>query len=199
MTETTANIAVVLATASTIVFLIPQIRKLITTGDSAGVSTTWAALGLVSNIGWFVYMFSQARWIALAAPSFTTIFYAVTLWALARTGRSLNRGLAIGLGWAGALSLIAVQGGWTALGVVLGLTYAVMVAPSIWAAYRTPDPSGVSPATWSIGAIEGMLWGTYGLFHLDPGIITFGVVQILASLLILTRYYATRRPVSQPA
>ena len=49
MNQTLAYVAVVAATVGTIAFLVPQISKLIRTGDSAGVSTTWAALGLVTK------------------------------------------------------------------------------------------------------------------------------------------------------
>jgi len=198
MTETTANVAVILATVSTVVFLLPQIAKLKRTGDSAGVSTTWAALGFVSNVGWFTYMISQSRWYAVVAPLSTFIFYAVALRALAGTGRDLRNATVIAVGWSLVLGGVAVGGGWTTLGVVLGLTYAAMVTPSIWTAYRSRKPSGVSAGTWWIGSVEALLWGLYGLYHMDPGIITFGTVQLTASALMLTRYYTTRRLVLEP-
>jgi len=198
MTETTANVAVILATVSTVVFLLPQIAKLKRTGDSSGVSTTWAALGFVSNVGWFTYMISQSRWYAVVAPLSTFIFYAVALRALAGTGRDLRNATVIAVGWSLVLGGVAVGGGWTTLGVVLGLTYAAMVTPSIWTAYRSRKPSGVSAGTWWIGSVEALLWGLYGLYHMDPGIITFGTVQLMASALMLTRYYTTRRLVLEP-
>ena len=198
MTETAANVAVILATISTVVFLLPQIAKLKRTGDSEGVSTTWAALGFVSNVGWLSYMISQARWYAVVAPISTFIFYGLVLRGLARSGRDLQRAITTGILWLLALAGVGLVGGWTSLGVVLGLTYAAMVAPSIWTAYRTTNPSGVAPGTWWIGSVEAVLWGLYGLYHMDPGIITFGTVQLMASALMLTRYYTTRRLVLEP-
>lgn len=65
MNQTLVNVAAVAATVGTIAFLVPQISKLIRTGDSAGVSTTWAALGLVTNAGWFAYMINQNLWVAI--------------------------------------------------------------------------------------------------------------------------------------
>ena len=56
MNATLANIAIVAATTMTVVFLVPQMVKLIRTRDSAGVSGTWPALGFVVNVGWFLYM-----------------------------------------------------------------------------------------------------------------------------------------------
>ena len=65
MDQALANVAVVATTVGTIAFLVPQISKLIRTEDSAGVSTTWAALGLVTNAGWFAYMINQNLWVAI--------------------------------------------------------------------------------------------------------------------------------------
>lgn len=192
MSESLANVAVILATIGTVTFLIPQIVKLVRTRDSEGVSSTWPALGFVTNVGWFAYVIAQALWVAIVAPFVTFISYGVTLWALARTGRDLTGSSLRGLAWAGLLSATTVIAGWDALGVVLGLSYAVMLAPSIWTAYRTPDPSGISPGTWWIGLAEALLWGYYGLYHADAGIITFGVVGIVGCSLMLVRYHTTR-------
>ncbi len=195
MTETLANIAIVAATLGTITFLLPQIIKLTRTKDSAGVSTTWPALGFVTNVGWFLYVISQQLWPAMVAPFVTFVSYGVTLWALARTGRDLRSSVTRGGVWTILLVATTVFLGWTALGVVLGLSYGVMIAPSVWTAYRTADPSGVSPGTWLIGIAEAVLWGYYGLFHGDRGIITFGIVGLIGSAVILVRYYVTRRRV----
>lgn len=192
MTEVSANIAVVAATIGTVTFLVPQIVKLIRTKDSAGVSTTWPALGFVTNVGWFVYVISQNLWAAVIAPFVTFVSYGVTLWALSRTGRGLRTSAIRGLAWAVLLITTGVTLGWAALGVVLGLSYGVMLAPSVWTAYRTENPSGISPGTWWIGTVEAVLWGYYGMFHTDAGIITFGIVGLAGSVLMLIRYYATR-------
>lgn len=80
MQDLLANIAVVAATMATLFFLVPQIAKLVRTGDSAGVSTTWPAIGFISNIGWFVYFVHEALWASLVAPLGASTGYAVTLW-----------------------------------------------------------------------------------------------------------------------
>ena len=77
-------------------------------------------------------------------------------------------------------------------------SFGVMLAPSLWTAYRTPDPSGVSPGTWWLGFTEGFLWGIYGWHHADAGILSFAIIAVVGSLLMVARYYATR-PVLAPA
>ncbi len=199
MSATLANIAVVAATLGTVTFLMPQIVKLLRTGDSSGVSTTWPALGFISNIGWFAYLISQELWLSIVAPLVTFIAYAVTLWALARTGRDLRASYWRGVAWAVLLVATTLAAGWTTLGVVLGLSYGVMLAPSVWTAFRTMDPSGISAGTWWIGIAEAVLWGYYGWYHGDSGILTFSVVGLVGSALMLVRFYATRRLLEIPA
>lgn len=200
MNQTLANIAVVLATISTVTFLLPQIVKLVRTRDSEGVSTTWPALGFVINVGWLVYLISQELWASLFAPFATFLAYAVTMWAVGRTGRDLSKSYLRGLFAAGVLTTAAIFGGWEVLGVVLGVSYGVMLTPSIWTAYRTAIPSGISPLTWWIGLLEALLWGYYGWFHSDQGILTFMVVGVVGSGLMLLRYYSTRnRLIEAPA
>lgn len=192
MNETLANIAVILATISTASFLLPQIVKLVRTRNTAGVSATWPALGFAINVGWFTYMISQQLWISIAPPFITFVAYAVTLWALRRAGRDIRASYVRGLAAAVVLAGVAIAGGWEVLGIALGLSYGVVTAPSVWTAYRTADPSGIAPLTWWIGAVEALLWGSFGWYHSDRGIMTFMVVGVTASTLMLLRYYATR-------
>ncbi len=197
MTETLANIAVIAATIGTVTFLVPQTVKLIRTRDTGGVSGAWPALGFVVNLGWFVYMIAQELWLATLAPLVTFLSYLVVLWALQRAGRSLTRSSIIGAAWAIVLVAVGVAAGWDTFGVALGLSVGVQLAPSVGAAYRTSDPSGVSPGTWWIGLAEAILWGYYGLFNRDAGIVTFGVVASVVAVLMLARYYFTRGRVTE--
>lgn len=193
MTQTLANIAVIAATIGTFTFLIPQTVKLIRTRDTEGVSATWPALGFVVNLGWFIYMVAQRLWVATPAPFVTFLSYLVVLWALRRAGRRLRQGVLRAAVWGAVLVAIGIVAGWNTLGVALGLSIGVQLSPSVWSAYRTTDPSGVSSGTWWIGLAEALLWGYFGVFNRDAGIMTFGAVASVASTLMLVRYYSTRR------
>jgi hypothetical protein len=125
------------------------------------------------------------------APFATFFSYLVVLWALRRAGRELSAGAWRAAAWGVFLAASGVVAGWATFGVVLGLSVAVQLAPPVWTAYRSPNPSGVSAGTWWIGLAEAVLWGYYGLFHDDAGIITFGIVAAAVSILMLARYYAT--------
>lgn len=65
------------------------------------------------------------------------------------------------------------------------------------------NPLGVDPIShgrplrnltgpWSIGIAEAFLWGYNGWFHSDVGILTFSVVGLVGSLVMLARYHSTR-------
>ena len=57
---------------------LPQIRKLLTTRDMAGVSPSWAALTSVNNAAWLAYFIMSRYWTALI-PSVSATLLAGTL------------------------------------------------------------------------------------------------------------------------
>jgi hypothetical protein len=79
------------------------------------------------------------------------------------------------------------------LGSLLTAAFLVQVTPSIWSAYRTARPSGVSPGTWLLILGELSCWMTFGWPASDPRLITLGVSGVAASALTLARIYWTRR------
>lgn len=201
MRELLATVAIVLATLATLAFVVPQAVKLIRTGDTAGVSATWPAFGAVANLGWLAYFIHEELWLSIPAAAGALVGYLITIWAMRRShalsGASGLRGGVFAL----VLLATTVAWGWTALGVVLGLSFAVMMGPAIWSAFAVPDPSGIAPGTWWLGVAEALLWGFYGWHHADAGLIVFAVTAAIGSAVMLGRYYATRpgTPQSQPA
>jgi hypothetical protein len=67
--------------------------------------------------------------------------------------------------------------------------------PSLWTAYRTPRPTGISSGTWLLVLGELTCWLTFGLHTADPRLITLGTSGIIVSVLMLARIYrAAREP-----
>lgn len=188
---TLANLSVIAATVMAWWSLIPQIRKLIRTGDAAGVSGTWPAIGLVSNAAWTAYLVSQGLWAAVPATSVMVVFYLVVMRSLHRAGMPMIAAVWRGLYAIGILVVTFVLGSWHALGLVLGWAYGPQLAPAVWSAYRTPDPSGVSSGTWALIGVEAALWVVYGWLLDDTPVVIFGGVGVVASVLILFRVWWT--------
>ncbi len=187
-----ADISVVVATILAVASLFPQIGKLWTTRDPAGVSITWPALGLVTNLGWTAYLYHQRLWLSVPSAALMVIFYGVILLLLVRAGERLWAAAARGIGWGVTLGAVWMAGGWLVLGVVLGASAAIQVVPAIWTAFRTYAPSGISPGTWWIILVEAALWGVYGTAYADLAIIIFAITASATAVLMLARFYATR-------
>ncbi|NIP82166.1 MAG: hypothetical protein GWM90_24270, partial [Gemmatimonadetes bacterium] len=81
------------------------------------------------------------------------------------SGLPLRGPLARGAAWVAVLAAVGAGGGWPLFGIVLGWSYAVQLSPSVWTAYRTDRPTGVSPGTWTLISVEGVLWGMYGWWN----------------------------------
>jgi uncharacterized protein with PQ loop repeat len=182
------------ATAFAVPQFIPQILKLRVTDDTAGVSWSWAALTGLNNAAWLTYFILERYWTALV-PSSSATFLAWTLAVLltCRGQAKLRPAIPIG-GWAAMLVTAYLVAGRTGLGALLTAAFAVQVAPSIWTAYRTPRPTGISSGTWLLILGELSCWLTFGLYRSDPRLIALGITGVIASTLMLARIRQTRRP-----
>jgi uncharacterized protein with PQ loop repeat len=186
------------ATAFAVPQFLPQIRKFRTTGDTAGVSWSWATLTSLNNAAWIAYFALQHYWTALV-PSSSATFLAGTLAVLlSRRGQPRLRPSILISTWAVLLVAACLVLGRAGLGAVLTAAFAVQVTPSIWTAYRTARPTGISAGTWLLILGELTCWLTFGLRESDPRLITLGLTGVTASVLMLARIRRTAR-CAQPA
>ena len=190
--------AVIVATVMAITALVPQARRLLLTRNTAGVSITWTVMGTVTNAAWFVYVSTEGLWASAPATVVSSLFYGWLFVLLTRLGTPWAMAVRIGAAWAVALIVVTVLTSLAVLGTVLGLAFALQVAPSVWTAYRTYAPAGVAPGTWLLTFIQVFLWGTYGIAHDDAPIIIFSITGSAASSLMLARWAVTRHRVPAP-
>ena len=180
---------------------LPQVRKLAASGDTTGVSWSWAALTSVNNAAWAAYFTLSRYWTALIPSSSATLLAGTLAVMLTRRGRARPRPAVLISTWAATLLAACGLAGRTGLGTLLTAAFILQVTPSIWAAYRTPHPSGVSPGTWLLIFGELTCWLAFGLHKSDPRLIILGATGITASVLMLTRIHqrSTRRQGADPA
>jgi uncharacterized protein with PQ loop repeat len=191
--------APVAATAFAIPQFLPQIRKLLATGDTAGVSWAWATLTCLNNAAWLAYFTLEHYWTALV-PSCSATALSGTLAVMLSIKRQPKARTAIPIAaWAAMLVTAYLILGRTGLGALLTAAFAVQVAPSIWTAYRTERPTGISAGTWLLILGELGCWLTFGLYKSDPRLIALGLSGATASALMLARILATGRERAQPA
>jgi uncharacterized protein with PQ loop repeat len=174
---------------------LPQIRKLRATGDSAGVSPCWAALTSVNNVAWFAYFTLSRYWTALVPSSSATLLAGTLAVMLLRRRRPGPRAAALIGVWVIALAAAGAVAGQAGLGALLTAAFLLQVTPSLWTAYRTARPTGISSGTWLLILGELTCWMIFGLHAADPRLIILGATGIIVSTLMLARIYrCTRDP-----
>jgi hypothetical protein len=172
---------------------VPQVVKLRGTGDTAGISWSWATLTSVNNAAWFGYFALSGFWAALVPATSATLLAGTLSVMLALRGRARRRpALLIGAWTVLLLSGFGVAGR-AGLGTLLTAAFVLQVTPSIWTAYRTECPMGLSRGTWLLIFGELSCWTAYGLHQADPRVTTLGITGVTASVLMLARIQHTSR------
>ena len=172
---------------------LPQIRKLLTTRDTAGVSPSWAALTSVNNAAWLAYFIMSRYWTALIPSTSATLLAGTLAVMLLRRRPPGARPPALIGAWAITLAAAGVAAGRAGLGALLTAAFLLQVTPSVWTAYRTVRPTGISSGTWLLILGELTCWMIFGLHTADPRLITLGTSGIIVSTLMLARIYRVAR------
>jgi hypothetical protein len=179
--------APIAAAAFAIPQFLPQIIKLRRTGDTAGVSWPWAALTSVNNAAWFAYFALSAYWTALATSASATLLAGALATMLARRGQARARPAVLIGAWAALLTAAFAVAGRGGLGTLLTAAFVLQVTPSLWTAYRTACPTGISRGTWILILGELSCWTAFGVHRSDPRLEVLGFTGVAASLLMLAR------------
>ena len=186
------NYAPIAATVFGIPQFLPQVVKVWRSGDPAGISWAWAALTSVSNAAWFAYFWLSGFWTALAPSSSAVLLAGALAVMLGRQGRARTGPALAIVAWVVLLAAGFTIGGRVVLGSLLAASFVLQVIPSLWTAFRTTNPTGISAGTWSLIFAELLCWGVYGVHRSDPRLIVLGGTGVTASLLILARLFVTR-------
>ena len=165
---------------------LPQILKLRRTGETAGVSWSWATLTSLDNA-------ASGFWTASLPSTAATVLAGTVSVLLVRRGAVNRRAIGWICGWAALLVVATVVGGRIGLGTLLAAASIVQVTPSLWTAYRTDRPTGISQGTWALVFGELSCWFIFGLWKTDGRLITLGVTGVVASVLMLARAHHAKR------
>ena len=174
---------------------LPQLARLRRTGETAGVSWSWAALTSINNAAWAGYFALSGFWTALAPAISATVLAGALAVMLARSGTGFpRRPAALTLAWAALLTAAGLSGR-AGLGAALTAAFGLQVTPSVWTAYRADRTTGIAIGTWLLILGELLCWGVFGLYESDPRLIVLGATGVTASLLVLAR---AARPFGPP-
>jgi uncharacterized protein with PQ loop repeat len=167
---------------------LPQLAKVRSSGTTAGVSWSWAALTSVNNAAWLAYFAMSGFWTALVPAVSATVLSGLLAIVLARRGGGIpRRSMMVAVAWAAVLLAAGAAFGRAGLGGALAVAFLLQVTPSVWTVYRSRDTAGVSPGTWLLIFGELLSWGVFGLHEGDPRLIILGATGVAASLLVIAR------------
>jgi hypothetical protein len=184
--------APIAAAAFAIPQFLPQIVKLRATRDTGGVSWSWATLTSVNNAAWIAYFAFSGYWTALVPSSSATVLAGTLATMLALRGQAKARPAVLIGAWASLLFVGLAVAGRTGLGALLTSAFILQVTPSIWTAYRTDRPTGISRGTWMLIFGELSCWTVFGIYQSDPRLLILGLTGVTASVLMLARIHSTR-------
>ena len=184
-------LAPVLAGVFAVPQFVPQLRIALTEEDIRGVSWMWAALTSVNNAAWCAYFVLSHYWTALIPGGVVMIVAGALAAQLAKRGKTSSAGTTVIVAWSAVLAIVGVGFGRAPLGAVLTGAFLLQVAPSLWSAYRTRYPAGISRGTWLLILAELACWGLYGIRSSDPRLITLGSLGVITSTLMLMRAGST--------
>ncbi len=185
--------APIAATAFAVPQFLPQILKLRATHDTVGVSWSWATLTSLNNAAWIAYFALARYWTALVPSSSATLLAGTLATMLTFRGQAKLRPSVLISTWAAMLITAGGVAGRSGLGTLLTAAFILQVAPSLWTAYGTARPTGISSGTWILVLGELSCWMIFGLHESDPRLITLGVTGVTASALMLARIHRTSK------
>jgi hypothetical protein len=159
------------------------------TDDTAGVSWSWATLTSLNNATWLAYFALSGYWTALVPSCSATLLAGTLATMLGLRGLANMRAALLISSWTALLAAGFALGGRAGLGTLLTAAFVLQVTPSIWTAYSTPSPTGISRGTWTLVFGELCFWMVFGIHKSDPRLITLGLTGITASVLMLTRIH----------
>ena len=147
-----------LAVASTLT-VAPQAVRLARTGNSAGVSSTSAALGFATMLSWCHYTATIKDIPALASSLGPVVVWGyVTGWVLLKQH---TRAVSLQAAAAVSIAVFAAYFGVSQYAAVLGsLTW---VLPQTYKSIKTRDLSGVSASAYALVALENLAWIVYAV------------------------------------
>jgi uncharacterized protein with PQ loop repeat len=181
-------------------FAVPQLMLLLRTGSTAGLSMTSLVNSSISLVAWTLYGFAHgSAWVVAASVVGLPSIVATAVLAR-RDGLRLESALP----WVWTWLLLVTAGadmvaGTSLIDGVLGCSILWFVAPAAVTAWRSADVSGIAWQTWALLAVDGMVFGLYGMVSGIGADRVYGSAALLGSAVVTARLVVgDRRSVARP-
>ncbi|ANH38042.1 hypothetical protein I601_1610 [Nocardioides dokdonensis FR1436] len=180
-----------LVVAIGVVPCLPQLGRLLRTGDPSGLSLPALLAGLVNHAAWTVYL-SGAGATGLLVGNLLAWLVWTAMTVLAVRGLPRTRACLVPMAWMLVLLVVGTRQP-ALLGTALGLGSLLVFLPQAVGAWRGPSLAGIAPLTWWLLLVQGLVWFGESLPGLLVGGLAFGVVCTVSSLSVLLAL-SVRRP-----
>jgi uncharacterized protein with PQ loop repeat len=184
------------AVALAVAISVPQLLRLLRTGQVGGVSLAASANSTISFAAWTVYALSVDDVWLLASSAVGVPGQALTTWLAFRRGASRSR-LWMPVTWIAILMAAAATDRTLdthlAAGVV-GASVLWYLTPALVEAWRSPDVSGIAAGSWWVLTAEGAVFLAYGSLTGEPAMSLYGLVCLVGSAAMLARLAIGPRP-----
>ena len=142
----------------------------------------------VAAVAWLIYGLMDnlvAVWLVSLLALIPGLMTAFLLRRTLRTPDAL-----IALAWVAVVTMASVSGR-GALSFVLAGAVLVTCGPTLWSAYRTARPAGLTSWTWVLALADASTWGLYGVVLGDRALEMYGVVLLSTAVAMLLRLRIT--------
>jgi uncharacterized protein with PQ loop repeat len=173
---------------------LPQLLRLMSQRNAAGVSAATWSLTVGSGLTWVGHNLRHDEVVAAVANGWSALTAAAILYRYYRDAESPAVATPVALALLiGAADIAAVAARPDALGWIAAGTGMVMFLPQAWAVFRASDVSGVSIGTWCVAVLASVLWASYGVLHRDAAVVAPPVLTGSLALAIVCRLAVARR------
>ncbi len=169
-------------------FAVPQLTHLLRTGSTAGLSMASLVNSTISLVAWTVYGLAHgSTWVVASSVVGLPSIVATAVLAR-RDGLRLDSALPVVWTWLLLVTAGAdIVAGTSMLDAVLGCSILWFVAPAAVTAWRSPDVSGIAWQTWALLAVDGLVFGLFGLTAGIGADRVYGAAALLSSAAVCLR------------
>lgn len=181
------------AVTSSLLFVWPQVVRLVRTRDTQGISVTSALWAMAGFSLWSAYGLRRSLPAIWIANGQALVGFAVILVLCSRWGAPIRRLWLLAAIEATVLVLFAATMPAAVVGVAAITIGATSFVPQAVVAWRADDVTGVSVATYVLLAVSGSLWMLYGVLRRDPLVVAPNLLIVPTAVLVAARAAGRRR------
>lgn len=161
---------------------LPQLTRLVRTGDLAGLSSMTWTLSSCSFMAWVAYGFTLPMFAHVPGNLVSAVLSTAILTVMIRRGTRPARILALAGVIAGAGVAAFALIGPPALGWLAYATGAVRSLPQLVTASRSPSTAGLSASTWMLSGSSGVFWMVYAYLSGDHPVIAASTTGLITGV-----------------